>query len=80
MKVYIYVTLKAGVLDPQGQATEHALKHLGFDGVSSARIGKYIELDVADTTQKSDVVAMCEGLLANTVVESYRIEMSRDAA
>ena len=72
MKVKVYVTLKPGVLDPQGKAIEHALAGLGFSGVEGARVGKLIELDLADDT--ADVDAMCRKLLANTVIENYRIE------
>lgn len=72
MKVKVHVTLKPGVLDPQGKAIEHALAGLGFAGVEGARVGKLIELDLADDT--ADVDAMCRKLLANTVIENYRIE------
>lgn len=75
MKVTVTVMLKSGVLDPQGEAVRHALGALGFDGVTGVRQGKLIELEVADTTTKADVTAMCEKLLANTVIESYAIEM-----
>ena len=68
--------LKTGVLDPQGEAVRHALGALGFDGVSGVRQGKVIELDLADGTTEADVNAMCEKLLANTVIESYRVDMS----
>lgn len=74
MKLRIHVTLKSGVLDPQGKAIEHALTGLGFAGVQGARVGKLIELDVADGTSDADVDAMCRRLLANTVIENYRIE------
>ncbi len=74
MKLRIIVTLKNGVLDPQGKAIEHALAGLGFDGVGEARVGKLIELDVADGTSDEAVDAMCRKLLANTVIENYRIE------
>lgn len=74
MKLRIHVTLKPGVLDPQGKAIEHALAGLGFSGVEGARVGKLIELDVADGTSDADVDAMCRRLLANTVIENYRIE------
>lgn len=74
MKLRIHVTLKPGVLDPQGKAIEHALSGLGFAGVEGARVGKLIELDVADTVSDADVDAMCRRLLANTVIENYRIE------
>lgn len=75
MKVKVTVMLKSGVLDPQGEAVRHALGALGFDGVTGVRQGKLIELDVADGTTQADVTAMCEKLLANTVIESYSIEM-----
>ncbi|OJU15386.1 MULTISPECIES: phosphoribosylformylglycinamidine synthase subunit PurS [unclassified Sphingomonas] len=74
MKLRIYVTLKPGVLDPQGKAIEHALAGLGFSGIESARVGKLIELEVADSTDDSAIDAMCRQLLANTVIENYRIE------
>jgi len=74
MKLRIYVTLKPGVLDPQGKAIEHALAGLGFSGVEGARVGKLIELEVADSTEDSAIDAMCRQLLANTVIENYRIE------
>jgi phosphoribosylformylglycinamidine synthase len=74
MKLRIHVTLKPGVLDPQGKAIEHALAGLGFAGVEGARVGKLIELDVADTVTDAEVDAMCRQLLANTVIENYRIE------
>ena len=74
MKLRIYVTLKPGVLDPQGKAIEHALAGLGFSGVSDARVGKLIELEVADGTDEAQIDAMCRQLLANTVIENYRIE------
>jgi phosphoribosylformylglycinamidine synthase len=74
MKLRIHVTLKPGVLDPQGKAIEHALAGLGFAGVEGARVGKLIELDVADSVTDDQVDAMCRQLLANTVIENYRIE------
>ncbi|WP_085810143.1 phosphoribosylformylglycinamidine synthase subunit PurS [Sphingomonas sp. TZW2008] len=74
MKLRIHVTLKPGVLDPQGKAIEHALAGLGFTGIAGARVGKLIELDVADGTDDAQVDAMCRQLLANTVIENYRIE------
>lgn len=74
MKVQVFVTLKPGVLDPQGRAIQHALAGLGFDGVEDVRAGRFIELEVADSTTSHDVRAMCERLLANTVIENYRIE------
>lgn len=78
MKARITVTLKSGVLDPQGKAIEHALSGLGFEGVDGVRQGKLIELDLADTdvdAARQRVTAMCEKLLANTVIENYAIEM-----
>ena len=70
--------LKTGVLDPQGEAVRHALGSLGFQGVSGVRQGKVIELDLSEpdrTKAEADVKAMCEKLLANTVIESYRVEL-----
>jgi len=74
MKARIFVTLKGGVLDPQGRAIHHALEGLGFDGVNDVRAGKLIELDLADGTSDEDIDAMCRKLLANTGIEIYRIE------
>ncbi|MDX3911477.1 MAG: phosphoribosylformylglycinamidine synthase subunit PurS [Sphingobium sp.] len=74
MKARIFVTLKGGVLDPQGRAIHHALSGLGFGGVNDVRAGKLIELDLADGTSDEDLDAMCRKLLANTVIENYRIE------
>lgn len=74
MKTRIFVTLKGGVLDPQGKAIHHALEGLGFSGVNDVRAGKLIELDLADGTSDADIDAMCKKLLANTVIENYRIE------
>ena len=74
MKARVIVTLKTGVLDPQGRAIQHALEGLGFAGVEDVRAGKLIMLDVADDTSDADLDAMCRRLLANTVVENYRIE------
>ena len=75
MKARVHVMLKEGVLDPQGEAVRHALGSLGFDGVEGVRQGKVIELDLADGTSESVVRDMCERLLANTVIESYAIEL-----
>ena len=74
MKAKVYVTLKNGVLDPQGRAIHHALEGLGFAGVDGVRQGKLIELDHADGLSEDDLDRMCRTLLANTVVENYRIE------
>jgi phosphoribosylformylglycinamidine synthase len=67
--------LKAGVLDPQGAAVRHALGAMGFDQVMGVRQGKVIDLELAEGASEADVAEMCEGLLANTVIESYSIEM-----
>ena len=75
MKARVHVMLKNGVLDPQGEAVRHALGAMGFDGVQSVRQGKVIELDLADGTTEDSINAMCEKLLANTVIESYRVEV-----
>ncbi len=78
MKARVTVMLKQGVLDPQGEAVRHALGSLGFQGVSGVRQGKVIELDLAEADRakaEADVKAMCEKLLANTVIESYRVEL-----
>ncbi|AXI42557.1 phosphoribosylformylglycinamidine synthase subunit PurS [Sulfitobacter sp. SK011] len=75
MKARVHVMLKNGVLDPQGEAVRHALGAMGFDGVNGVRQGKVIELDLAEGTSEADVTAMCEKLLANTVIESYSVEM-----
>lgn len=76
MKARIHVMLKNGVLDPQGAAIAHALGTLGFEGVEGVRQGKVIELDLAEGTSEATVKDMCEKLLANTVIESYSIELS----
>ena len=74
MKARVTVTLKTGVLDPQGKAIHHALEGLGFSGVEDVRQGKYIEIEHADGVTDADLEAMCRKLLANTVIENYRIE------
>lgn len=78
MQAKVYVRLKEGVLDPQGKTVHHALSNLGFDGVKDVRIGKYMELSLEsmprDEAEKR-VTAMCEKLLANTVIEDYRFEI-----
>ncbi|RJF90660.1 phosphoribosylformylglycinamidine synthase subunit PurS [Sphingomonas cavernae] len=74
MKTRIFVTLKGGVLDPQGKAIHHALESLGFSGVNDVRAGKLIELDLAETVTDGEIEEMCKKLLANTVIENYRIE------
>ena len=74
MKTRVYGTLKNGVLDPQGRAIHHALEGLGFAGVQDVRAGKLIELDLSESVSDDDIDAMCRKLLANTVIENYRIE------
>ena len=79
MLAKVHVTLKSGVLDPQGEAVRHALGTMGFDSVSSVRQGKIIELELSETDQakaEADIKDMCEKLLANTVIEDYRIEIA----
>ncbi|OSP55555.1 phosphoribosylformylglycinamidine synthase subunit PurS [Pseudoruegeria sp. SK021] len=78
MRAIVHVMLKPGVLDPQGEAVRHALGSLGFDGVNGVRQGKVIELELAGDdpkTAEAQVAEMCEKLLANTVIESYRVEI-----
>lgn len=78
MKVKIYISLKHGVLDPQGKAVQHALGALGFKGVQNVRQGKFIELNLTETNTedaRAYVTEMCEKLLANTVIENYDIEI-----
>jgi phosphoribosylformylglycinamidine synthase len=80
VKARVHITLKTGVLDPQGKAIAHALGNLGFEGVAGVRQGKFLELDLADTDARkaeARVAAMCEKLLANTVIENYQIEIER---
>jgi phosphoribosylformylglycinamidine synthase subunit PurS len=74
MKVQVYVTLKNGVLDPQGKAIQHALDGLGFKGVKDVRVGKLIELDIDESVGDSQIEQMCRKLLANMVIENFRIE------
>jgi len=79
MKTRVYVTLKNGVLDPQGKAIHHALEGLGFTGINDVRAGKLIELDLADGVGDEAVEAMCRKLLANTVIENFVIEREAGA-
>ena len=79
MKARVFVTLKPGVLDPQGKAIHHALEGLGFSGVQDVRAGKLIELDLADSTNDEQIADMCRKLLANTVIENFRIERLEQA-
>jgi phosphoribosylformylglycinamidine synthase len=79
MKARVLVTLKPGVLDPQGKAIHHALEGLGFSGVNDVRAGKLIELDLAEGTSESEIEDMCRKLLANTVIENFHVERLEDA-
>ncbi|PWL25953.1 MAG: phosphoribosylformylglycinamidine synthase [Altererythrobacter sp. XM-24bin4] len=74
MKVRVLVRLKPGVLDPQGRAVHHSLEGLGFEGVEDVRIGRVIEMDLADGTSEAAIDDMCQKLLANMVIEDYSIE------
>ncbi len=79
MKAKVHVTLKNGVLDPQGEAVRRALGQLGFDGVNGVRQGKYLELDLNETDPakaEEAVKAMCDKLLSNTVIENYSVEIA----
>lgn len=78
MKARIHITLKTGVLDPQGKAVQNALGSLGFDGVGDVRQGKFVEIELAETDPdkaEKSVTQMCEKLLANTVIENYTIKI-----
>lgn len=78
MKAKILVTLKQGILDPQGKAIEHALDSLGFKNAANVRVGKYMELDLTESDKakaEAEVKQMCEKLLVNTIVEEYRYEL-----
>lgn len=74
MKLRIHVSLKPGVLDPQGRAVHHSLEGLGFDGIEDVRIGRTVHLTVADDIADEAIDDMCRKLLANTVIEDYRVE------
>ena len=79
MKAKIHVTLKQGILDPQGKAIEHALDSLGFKNAANVRVGKYMELEVKEADKakaEAQVKQMCEKLLANTIIEEYRYELT----
>jgi len=78
VKAKIHVTLKSGILDPQGKAIEHALDSLGFKNAANVRVGKYVELDLEEKDKaraEAEVKQMCEKLLANTIIEEYRYEL-----
>jgi phosphoribosylformylglycinamidine synthase len=79
MKARVHVTLKSGVLDPQGRAIQHALGVMGFSGVKDVRQGKFIEIELAETDKgkaRASLDAMCQKLLANTVIENYAIDIA----
>jgi phosphoribosylformylglycinamidine synthase subunit PurS len=79
VKAKIHVTLKQGILDPQGRAIEHALESLGFKNAENVRVGKYMELDLDEENKakaEAQVKSMCERLLANTIIEEYRYELT----
>jgi len=79
LKARVHITLKNGVLDPQGKAVEHALHGLGFKGVSDVRQGKYVELRLSGSDRakaKAEVEEMCKKLLANTVIENFHVEVT----
>ena len=79
MRARVYVTLKSGVLDPQGQAVGRTLARMGYEEVADVRIGKYVELEVADGTSSQRLEEMCRKLIANTVIENYRVELDASA-
>ena len=78
IKAKIFVTLKEGILDPQGRAVQQTLQTLGFSSVDEVRIGKFLEVDVQETNRsaaEAQIKSMCEKLLANPVIENYRFEL-----
>jgi phosphoribosylformylglycinamidine synthase PurS subunit len=80
MKARVHITLKDGVLDPQGKAIAHALETLGFRGVTGVRQGKYLEIDLEardEAGARDEADAMCNKLLANTVIENYSIDIAK---
>jgi phosphoribosylformylglycinamidine synthase len=79
VRARVYVTLKTGVLDPQGQAVGRTLARMGYEEVADVRIGKYVELEVADGTSTARLEEMCRKLIANTVIEDYRVELVASA-
>ncbi len=81
MQVSVYITLKSGVLDPEGETLKQSLNRLDFDEVSEVRVGKYLELNVKEDDESravSRVEEMCESLLANPVIEDYRVELEAE--
>ncbi|GAJ98477.1 MULTISPECIES: phosphoribosylformylglycinamidine synthase subunit PurS [Geomicrobium] len=80
VNVHVYITLKEGVLDPQGKAVEHSLTALGYEGVEEVNVGKWIQLKVEDGEGlDARITAMCEQLLANPVIENYSYKVEREA-
>jgi len=77
-QVKIYISPKQGIHDPQGQATENALKHLHFNSTSGVRVGKYITLEVENGTSEEEIHKMCKKLLVNPIIEDYSIVVSSD--
>jgi len=78
MKAKVYIMLKKGILDPQGNAVHQALQSLGYSGLEGLRVGKYLEIEMKDRSRavaEKEVQEMCEKLLANTVIEEYRFEI-----
>ena len=80
MRVKIYVTLKEGILDPQGRAVKHSLHSLGYTSVEDVRVGKYIEIEINDTAKEKldpQIKEMCNKLLSNPIIEDYRYEIEK---
>ena len=76
MKAKVYITPKKGILDPQGLTIERSLPALGFEGVSNVRVGKYIELELADGDKAAEELdKMCQKLLANPIIEDFQFEL-----
>lgn len=83
MKARVYVTLRQGILDPQGKAIQHSLRSLGFTGVEGVRVGKFMEVELSDGHRDraaDELKQMCEKLLANTIIEDYRFELEETTA
>ncbi|MBB6450838.1 phosphoribosylformylglycinamidine synthase [Geomicrobium halophilum] len=80
VNVHVYITLKEGVLDPQGKAVQHSLTALGYEGVEEVKVGKWIKLEVAEGSDlDARIESMCEQLLANPVIENYTYQVEREA-
>ena len=83
MKARVYVTLRQGILDPQGKAIEHSLRALGFKGVEGVRVGKYMEIELSDGSPEragAQIRQMCEKVLANTIIEDFKFELENPTA